>query len=200
LPKLLECRAHTLPVSRAPLYSDRSAHLFDRRSSLTVPSPNCRRPHARRLTYQNALLPERPTVRTLLRAGGECGRLPSLPGESATPCRTVMATTPCPGVPPSGCAEKRGCDRLGVFGKETAFYIFVALVFSGCSSWLGVRQELCLGQLRLCYTVSFLIQVKRALPGWATRIFILCVLLLGGAFFLFPARCEWCRQGLMKAK
>ena len=62
LPKLLECRA--------PLYSDRSAHLFDRRSSLTVrarASPDCRRPHARRSTYQNALLPERPTARTSVR-------------------------------------------------------------------------------------------------------------------------------------
>ena len=70
MPKLLECRAHTLPVSRAPLYSDRSAHLFDRRSSLTVrarASPDCRRPHARRSTYQNALLPERPTARTSVR-------------------------------------------------------------------------------------------------------------------------------------
>ena len=32
--------------------------------------------------------------------------------------------------------------RLGVFGKETVFYIFVTLVFSGCSSWLGMHQEL----------------------------------------------------------
>ena len=190
MPKLLECRAHTLPVSRAPLYSDRSAHLFGRRSSLTVRA-RARRPTAvvrtpvgqltKTLFCRSAQLPARPSARTLgprahtqgrapvyrtssqacvpirtlkgrapqrcrapiinviFAKGRPCqvtwaltlgratfpasvpvvnvpGRLPSLPSESATPCRTVMTTTPCPGVPPSRCAEKRGCDRMAFDG------------------------------------------------------------------------------------
>jgi len=35
-----------------------------------------------------------------------------------------------------GIVEERQ-RRLGVFGKETVFYIFVTLVFSGCSSQVG---------------------------------------------------------------
>ena len=65
--------------------------------------------------------------------------------------------------------------RLGVFGKEKVFYIFVSLVFSGCSSWLSVHQELCLGQLHLCNTVPFLYKFKGLGQVGKPTIF-LCVL------------------------
>ena len=64
---------------------------------------------------------------------------------------------------------------MGVFGKETVFYIFVSLVFSGCSSWLGMHQELCLGKLELCNTVPFLYKFK-GLCQVGKPTFILCVL------------------------
>ena len=84
--------------------------------------------------------------------------------------------------------------------KRQFFTFLYLLYFLGVAAELGVHQELCLGQLRLCNTVPFLYKVKKAMPGWATHIFIFCELLLSGAFFLFLDRCEWCRQGLMKAK
>ena len=69
--------------------------------------------------------------------------------------------------------------RLVVFGKETVFYIFVSLVFSGCSSWLGMHQELYLRQLQLCNAVPLLYKVK-GLYQVGQPTFILCVLCFTG--------------------